>query len=52
MAFTLNCFVVVAEVNGLYPEILFLGTGSAMPNKVRNVSAVWLNLRLVSICLV
>ena len=28
-----------------YPEILFLGTGSAIPNKVRNVSAIWLNLR-------
>jgi len=29
----------------VYPELLFLGTGSAMPNKVRNVSAIWLNLR-------
>lgn len=27
-----------------YPEILFLGTGSAIPNKVRNVSAIWINM--------
>ncbi|XP_033106695.1 zinc phosphodiesterase ELAC protein 2-like isoform X2 [Anneissia japonica] len=27
-----------------YPEVLFLGTGSAMPNKERNVSCVLLNL--------
>lgn len=32
----------------VYPELLFLGTGSAMPNKVRNVSAIWLNLRYAS----
>ncbi|XP_071960654.1 zinc phosphodiesterase ELAC protein 2-like [Antedon mediterranea] len=27
-----------------YPEVVFLGTGSAMPNKERNVSCVMLNL--------
>ncbi|XP_041474143.1 zinc phosphodiesterase ELAC protein 2-like [Lytechinus variegatus] len=26
-----------------YPEVLFLGTGSAMPNKARNVSGILLN---------
>ena len=31
-----------------YPEILFLGTGSSIPCKVRNVSAIWLNLRFQS----
>ncbi len=27
-----------------YPEILFMGTGSAMPGKVRNTSAIWVNI--------
>ncbi len=27
-----------------YPEIVFLGTGSAMPGKVRNTSAIWVNI--------
>ncbi|CAG2163288.1 unnamed protein product [Oppiella nova] len=27
-----------------YPEIIFLGTGSAVPSKVRNTSAIWLNI--------
>jgi len=39
-------FVEVSEAN-VYPDLLFLGTGSAMPNKVRNVSAILLNLRYV-----
>lgn len=33
-----------ADSAAIHPEMLFLGTGSALPNKVRNVSAVWLNL--------
>ena len=28
-----------------FPEVLFLGTGSAEPNKVRNVSGIWVNVR-------
>ncbi|XP_071496376.1 zinc phosphodiesterase ELAC protein 2-like [Diadema antillarum] len=28
---------------GKYPEVVFLGTGSAMPNKARNVSGILLN---------
>ncbi|XP_054159662.1 ribonuclease Z, mitochondrial-like [Oppia nitens] len=27
-----------------YPEIIFLGTGSAVPSKVRNTSAIWVNI--------
>ncbi|KAK2159117.1 hypothetical protein LSH36_158g04026 [Paralvinella palmiformis] len=27
-----------------FPEVLFLGTGSAEPNKVRNVSGIWVNV--------
>jgi len=38
-------FSVVTSEAGVSPELLFLGTGSAVPNKVRNVSAIWLNLR-------
>lgn len=30
---------------GNYPEILFLGTGSSIPNKIRNVSAILLHTR-------
>jgi len=40
------CLLIAEESEvGVYPELLFLGTGSAVPNKVRNVSAIWLNLR-------
>jgi len=40
------CLSLADEVEAnVYPELLFLGTGSAVPNKVRNVSAIWLNLR-------
>ena len=42
------CVLIVladADESSVYPELLFLGTGSAMPNKVRNVSAILLNLR-------
>ena len=28
-----------------YPEVVFLGTGSATPEKTRNVSAILVNLR-------
>ena len=27
-----------------YPEIIFLGTGSAVPSKIRNTSAIWVNI--------
>lgn len=30
---------------GAYPEIVFLGTGSAIPMKIRNVSSTLLNTR-------
>ncbi|XP_054564963.1 zinc phosphodiesterase ELAC protein 2 isoform X2 [Eptesicus fuscus] len=33
-----------AEKKGQYPEIIFLGTGSAIPMKIRNVSATLVNL--------
>ncbi|XP_006108766.3 zinc phosphodiesterase ELAC protein 2-like, partial [Myotis lucifugus] len=33
-----------AEKKGRYPEIIFLGTGSAIPMKIRNVSATLVNL--------
>ena len=28
-----------------YPELVFFGTGSAMPNKERNVTGILLNVR-------
>lgn len=28
-----------------YPEVVFLGTGSAMPNRERNVSGIMLHVR-------
>ncbi|XP_054711118.1 ribonuclease Z, mitochondrial-like [Uloborus diversus] len=31
------------EILGLYPEVIFLGTGSSIPSKVRNVSAILVN---------
>ncbi|ESN96581.1 hypothetical protein HELRODRAFT_189299 [Helobdella robusta] len=39
-----NNFNPPSPVSTNNPEILFLGTGSAVPNKYRNVSSVWLNL--------
>jgi len=41
------CCLLLAEGReaSVYPELLFLGTGSAVPNKLRNVSAILLNLR-------
>jgi len=38
-----------ADESNVYPELLFLGTGSAMPNRVRNVSAILLNLRYAAV---
>lgn len=32
-----------------YPNIIFLGTGSCIPNKTRNTSGILLNIRLVKI---
>ena len=36
------------ETRPRYPEVVFFGTGSAMPNKERNVAGILLNLRSVS----
>ena len=35
------------ETRPKYPEVVFFGTGSAMPNKERNVTGILLNIRLV-----
>lgn len=33
-----------------FPQVVFLGTGSCIPNKTRNTSGILLHLRLMFIC--
>lgn len=40
-----GCVVFVAGQGGKYPEVVFLGTGSALPMKIRNVSGTLVNIR-------
>lgn len=37
-------------LDGKYPEVVFLGTGSALPMKIRNVSGTLVNIRYESEC--
>ena len=37
------CFSI--ETCSQYPEVVFLGTGSAIPMKIRNVSSTLINIR-------
>lgn len=39
----LNCITASADVKE-YPKILFLGTGSCIPNKTRNTSGILLEI--------
>lgn len=32
-----------------YPDVIFLGTGSCIPNKTRNTSGILVNIRLVQV---
>uniref|UniRef100_A0A3Q4ML57 Zinc phosphodiesterase ELAC protein 2 n=1 Tax=Neolamprologus brichardi TaxID=32507 RepID=A0A3Q4ML57_NEOBR len=38
------CSAGSAELSGKYPEVVFLGTGSALPMKIRNVSGTLVNI--------
>ncbi|KAB0403077.1 hypothetical protein E2I00_017084, partial [Balaenoptera physalus] len=38
------------EKRGQYPEVVFLGTGSAIPMKIRNVSSTLINIRAPHWC--
>uniref|UniRef100_A0A672Z489 Zinc phosphodiesterase ELAC protein 2 n=1 Tax=Sphaeramia orbicularis TaxID=375764 RepID=A0A672Z489_9TELE len=38
------CSVDAAEMSDRYPEVVFLGTGSALPMKIRNVSGTLVNI--------
>lgn len=40
-------FLCVGVGQAEYPEFVFLGTGSALPMKIRNVSSTLVNIRLV-----
>lgn len=35
-----------------FPKVLFLGTGSCIPNKTRNTSGILLQMRYCNFCLV
>jgi hypothetical protein len=38
-------YIYFPEKRSNYPEIIFLGTGSAIPMKIRNVSSTLVNIR-------
>lgn len=41
----LNGIVLISGNLDMYPEVVFLGTGSALPMKIRNVSGTLVNIR-------
>lgn len=45
-------FLFVLENTDRYPEVVFLGTGSAVPMKIRNVSSTLINVRYILTCVV